>query len=62
MDIFQRIGEQRIQEAIDRGDFVNLPGEGEPLDMYENPFEPPDLQMTFNLLEKNGFKSPGLRS
>ena len=56
MDIFQHIAEKRIQEAIDRGEFIDLPGEGDPLNLNENPFESPEMRMAFNLLENNGFK------
>lgn len=60
MDIFHHLAEKRIQEAIDRGDFQNLPGEGQPLDLKENPLEPPEMRMAINLLENNGFKLPWL--
>ena len=32
--------EQRISEAIERGEFDDLPGEGQPLDVLDEPYEP----------------------
>jgi hypothetical protein len=32
--------ERRIREASERGEFENLPGEGEPLEILKEPYEP----------------------
>ena len=32
--------ERRIREAIERGEFDDLPGEGEPLEILKEPYEP----------------------
>lgn len=47
--------EKRLREAIERGEFDNLPGKGKPLDLAENPFEDPDLRMVHRLLRNAGF-------
>jgi DnaJ homolog subfamily C member 28 len=44
---------QRIEEAIERGDFDNLPGKGKPLNLETNPNEPAEVQMAHRLLKNN---------
>ena len=34
------VAEHKIQEAMEAGEFDNLPGKGKPLDLDVNPFEP----------------------
>ena len=50
-----RIAERRIQEAIEAGEFDNLPGMGEPLKQEDNPFVPEELRAAFKVLENSGF-------
>ena len=45
--------EQKIQEAIARGEFDNLPGEGKPIELDENPFVPPDWRLAYKMLKDN---------
>ncbi len=47
--------EQRIQEAMARGDFDNLSGKGKPLDLSRNPFADPTLEPAWRLLQNAGF-------
>lgn len=44
---------QRIDEAIADGAFDNLPGRGKPLNLNENPNEPPDMAMANKILKNN---------
>jgi hypothetical protein len=39
MSIFDRIAEEKIQAAMQTGQFNGLAGTGQPLDLRENPFE-----------------------
>ncbi|HZK43951.1 MAG TPA: DUF1992 domain-containing protein [Syntrophomonadaceae bacterium] len=55
MSSTQDLVEDQIQKAFKRGDFDNLPGKGKPLDLHENPFEPPELRMAFKILKNNDF-------
>lgn len=55
MSSTQDLVEEQIQKALKRGDFDNLEGTGKPLDLYENPFEPPELRMAFKILKNNDF-------
>ena len=47
--------EKKLREAIENGEFDNLPGKGEPVDLRENPFEDPDLRVVHRLLRNAGF-------
>ena len=55
MDRFESFIEKTIREAIEAGEFDNLPGKGQPVDLRENPFEDPDLRMVHKLLKDAGF-------
>jgi len=47
--------ESQIQKAMQRGDFDNLEGAGKPINLEENPFEPPEMRMMFKILKDNDF-------
>ncbi len=47
--------EQRIREAMEQGEFDDLAGKGEPVDLSENPFEDPELRLAHRLLRNAGF-------
>ena len=46
--------EKQIREAMERGEFDNLPGKGKPLDLGYNPYAPEDWQLAFKLLQDAG--------
>ena len=46
---------KQIEEAMERGEFSNLPGEGKPLKLDTNPFLTPQARMANRLLKENGF-------
>lgn len=45
------VAERKIQEAMDAGEFDNLPGKGQPLDLEVNPFEPAHLRAVNRILK-----------
>ena len=45
--------ERQIREAMERGDFDNLPGKGKPLDLTPNPYAA-DQEMAFKILKDAG--------
>lgn len=47
--------EEQIRKAREKGAFNNLEGNGKPLELYENPFEPAELRMTLKILKDNDF-------
>ena len=46
---------KQIKEAMERGEFANLPGEGKPLKLDTNPYLTPQARMVNRLLKNNGF-------
>ena len=46
---------KQIEEAMERGEFANLPGKGKPLKFDTNPFLTPQARMANRLLKENGF-------
>jgi len=48
---FQKIIEQRIKEAQQKGAFDNLPGSGEPLQLTDDDHIPEDLRMAYKVLK-----------
>jgi DnaJ family protein C protein 28 len=50
--------EEQIQQAIREGKFTNLPGQGKPMRLEENPFEDPDTRMANHILRSAGFTLP----
>ncbi len=46
--------ERKIQEAMAKGAFDNLPGHGKPLNLNQNPYVDPALDLAFGLLKNNG--------
>jgi DnaJ family protein C protein 28 len=51
MDILQQIAESKIQQAMQAGQFDNLPGKGKPLHLEENPFEDPAWRTAHAMLK-----------
>ena len=47
--------EQKIKEAMDRGEFDNLPGSGMPIDLDAYFNTPEDLRMAYSMLKSNEF-------
>ncbi|MCO6453444.1 MAG: DUF1992 domain-containing protein [Caldilineales bacterium] len=50
--------EQLIQEAMQRGDFDNLPGAGKPLPNRRNPYLADDRQLAYDLVQNSGHTLP----
>jgi DnaJ family protein C protein 28 len=55
MNRLESLAEKRLREAIENGEFDDLPGKGESIDLRENPFEDPDLRTVHRLLRNAGF-------
>lgn len=58
MNRWESLVEKKIREAMEEGEFDNLPGKGKPVDTTENPFEDPELRMAHRLLRNAGFAPP----
>jgi DnaJ family protein C protein 28 len=55
LEKWSSLAEQRIQEAMARGEFDNLPGKGKPLSLSWNPFADPTLEAAWKLLQNAGY-------
>lgn len=54
MGNFDLIVEQKIQEAIRRGEFDNLPGSGQPIVLNDESDIPPESRMAYRILKNAG--------
>ncbi|KAB2936452.1 MAG: DUF1992 domain-containing protein [Candidatus Contendobacter sp.] len=61
MNLFDQIAEARIQEAIERGELRDLPGEGKPLRLDDDSAIPEELRAAYRILKNAGFLPPELQ-
>jgi hypothetical protein len=50
MSIWERIVEKKIQQAMQSGEFDDLPGEGRPLQLDDETFVPQEWRLAYRLL------------
>jgi DnaJ homolog subfamily C member 28 len=55
MKRWESLVDKKIREAMEQGEFDNLPGKGAPVDLSENPFEDPDWRTAHRMLRNAGF-------
>jgi DnaJ homolog subfamily C member 28 len=55
MGKWESLVDKLIRESMERGEFKDLSGKGEPVDLSENPFEDPELRTAHRLLRNAGF-------
>ncbi len=60
MRAFDQLAEDRIREALARGEFDNLPGSGLPLGLDDDCLVPEDLRVAYRILRNAGFVPPEL--
>jgi hypothetical protein len=58
MSYLDSIVEQRLAEAARRGEFSDLPGLGEPLQLDDYSLIPEELRMAYRILRNSGFVPP----
>ena len=51
MNPHQKIAERRINEALEKGEFDDLPGRGEPLPLEDDSHVPEDLRLAYKVLK-----------
>jgi len=61
MNTLDQIAETRIQEAIERGELRDLPGEGKPLSLDDDSAVPEELRVAYRVLKNAGFLPPELQ-
>lgn len=61
MDPITLMAERRILEAMERGEFDDLPGKGKPLDLEDDdPMVPEELRMAYRIMKNAGMLPPEL--
>jgi hypothetical protein len=59
-DAFEKIAEKKIREAMDNGEFDDLPGKGKPLDLEDDSHIPQDIRLAHKILKNAGCLPPEL--
>ena len=55
MKRWESLVDQKIREAMEQGEFDNLAGAGEPINLSENPYDDPDWRTAHRMLRNAGF-------
>ena len=58
MWLIEKVAEEKIKQALERGELQNLPGEGQPLSLDDDSHVPPELRAGYRLLKNAGFIPP----
>jgi hypothetical protein len=57
---YEKIVEQRIKEAMEKGEFNDLPGKGKPLPLEDDSHVPEDLRLAYKVLKNANCLPPEL--
>ncbi|HZE21789.1 MAG TPA: DnaJ family domain-containing protein [Desulfobaccales bacterium] len=60
MEFFSKLAENRIREAMEAGEFDNLRGQGQPLNLEDDRHVPPELRMAYKILKNADCLPPEL--
>jgi hypothetical protein len=60
MEFFTKLAENRILQAIEAGEFNNLQGKGQPLNLDDDSHIPPELRMAYKILKNADCLPPEL--
>ncbi len=58
--VFDKIAEQKIREAMENGEFDDLPGKGQPLELEDDRHLPQDIRMAHKILKNADVLPPEL--
>lgn len=58
MEWLERIAEEKIRQAMERGEFENLELAGQPLQLDSSGLVPDDLRLSYKILKDAGFLPP----
>ena len=58
--ILDKIADEKIREAIERGEFDDLPGKGRPLNLEDDSHLPQDLRLAYKILKNADCLPPEL--
>ena len=56
------IAEQKIAEAVAKGELDDLPGAGQPLDLSDDALIPEELRLAYRILKNAGFVPPEIQT
>jgi len=56
------LAERKIEEAIARGEFDDLPGAGRPLELDDDPLVPEELRVAYRILKNAGYVPPEVQA
>jgi hypothetical protein len=56
------LAERRIEEALARGEFDDLPGAGRPLELDDDPLVPEELRVAYRILRNAGYVPPAVQT
>ncbi|MEM7404954.1 MAG: DnaJ family domain-containing protein [Pseudomonadota bacterium] len=59
---FDRVAERKIIEAMENGEFDDLPGAGEPLTLDDDSMVPEELRAAYRILKNAGLAPPEVRA
>jgi len=62
MHAFQKIVEEKIREAIERGDFDNLEGMGKPLEKEDPTRVAPELRLAYKIMKNADLLPPEIQT
>ena len=62
MLVLELLAERKIEEAIARGEFDDLPGVGRPLDLDDDPLVPEELRVAYRILKNVGYVPPEVQT
>lgn len=62
LNAFESIAEQRIHEAMARGELDDLPGQGQPLLLDDDRLVPEELRMVYRILKNSGYMPPEVQT
>lgn len=62
MFLLDQLAEARILNALEKGEFNNLPGEGKPLRLDDDSAVPEELRAAYRILKNAGFLPPELQA
>ena len=55
MELLNQLAERKIALAFERGEFNDLPGRGEPLDLEDDRHIPEELRVSYRILKNAGY-------
>jgi hypothetical protein len=56
--MFDLLAERKIAEALANGEFDDLPGAGQPLELDDDPLVPEELRLAYRILKNAGYVPP----